>query len=260
MCLMYEQEIPKGWVTGPPDFVGVGAQRSGTSWWFNLISDHPEVKTTERSHKEVHFFGALFARSLEERDIRAYHAAFPRPPGLIVGEWTPRYMFDPWTPPMLARAAPDVQLLVMLRDPVERYRSGLGRHETSLREAGRGPPSADVASNALLRGLYFMQLQHLLRHFDRSRLLVLQYERCHRDPYAELERTYRFLGLGDSGHAPATIHEHVERLYPHAELDPEARSRFSAFFAEDVSRLAASFPEIDTRLWPNFRDLAATRV
>jgi hypothetical protein len=104
-----------------------------------------------------------------------------------------------------------------------------------------------------------MQLQHLLRHFDRSRLLVLQYERCLRDPYGELEKTYRFLGLGDSGHAPATIHQHVERQYPHAELDPESRSRFSAFFAEDVSRLAASFPEIDTRLWPNFRDLEVTR-
>ena len=27
-------EVPDGWATGPPDFVGVGAQRCGTTWWF----------------------------------------------------------------------------------------------------------------------------------------------------------------------------------------------------------------------------------
>jgi len=73
---MCEQGLPRGWTTGPPDFVGVGAQRSGTSWWFNLISNHPKVKTTERSHKEKHFFGTLFVRSLEERDIRTITPRF----------------------------------------------------------------------------------------------------------------------------------------------------------------------------------------
>jgi hypothetical protein len=29
------------WVVGPPDFVGVGTQRSGTTWWWQLLCDHP---------------------------------------------------------------------------------------------------------------------------------------------------------------------------------------------------------------------------
>ena len=42
-------ECPPGWRTGPPDFVGVGAQRSGTTWWYRLLLDHPRIELpTER--------------------------------------------------------------------------------------------------------------------------------------------------------------------------------------------------------------------
>src|SRR4051794_28721229 len=51
---------PEGWSVGPPDFVGVGAQRCGTSWWHRLIVAHPDVCFNRELHtKEVHFFDAL---------------------------------------------------------------------------------------------------------------------------------------------------------------------------------------------------------
>ena len=34
-------ECPPGWRTGAPDFVIFGAQKSGTTWWFRLIEQHP---------------------------------------------------------------------------------------------------------------------------------------------------------------------------------------------------------------------------
>src|SRR5687768_3050648 len=107
--------------TGPPDFVGVGAQKSGTSLWYRLLTTHPAVAPAAR--KEIHFFDRLLA--VEEPDLRAYELYFPRGPGQICGEWTPRYMVDPWTPPLLAAAAPEAKLLVLLRDPVERFASSL---------------------------------------------------------------------------------------------------------------------------------------
>ena len=33
---------PVGWEVGPPDFVGVGTARSGTTWWDGLIASHPD--------------------------------------------------------------------------------------------------------------------------------------------------------------------------------------------------------------------------
>ncbi|HEX7442670.1 MAG TPA: hypothetical protein VF320_02220, partial [Acidimicrobiales bacterium] len=41
---------------GAPDFVGIGAQKAGTSWWYELIVDHPQVFARPDIHKERHFF------------------------------------------------------------------------------------------------------------------------------------------------------------------------------------------------------------
>ena len=111
--------------TGPPDFVGVGTQRSGTTWWFKTLLGHPQIRPPRGRRKELHFFDRFCARELLDADVAEYHELFPRKPGQITGEWTPRYMHDFWTPRLLARAAPEAKLLIMFRDPVERYRSGV---------------------------------------------------------------------------------------------------------------------------------------
>ena len=49
-------EIPGGWEAGPPDFVGVGTMRSGTSWWWYLLMQHPRFAKVNVRHKEIHFF------------------------------------------------------------------------------------------------------------------------------------------------------------------------------------------------------------
>ena len=45
---------PAGWVVGPPDYVGVGTARAGTTWWDRLISAHPRVSRPPGTPKEVH--------------------------------------------------------------------------------------------------------------------------------------------------------------------------------------------------------------
>ncbi|MBA3795881.1 MAG: hypothetical protein H0X20_01485, partial [Chloroflexi bacterium] len=47
---------PPGFVIGPPDFVGVGAQKAGTTWWFRLIEAHPGVYQSPDQRPELHFF------------------------------------------------------------------------------------------------------------------------------------------------------------------------------------------------------------
>src|SRR5262245_42500030 len=73
--------VPSGWTTGPPDFVGVGTQRSGTSWWLNVIAAHPGV--TEPWMKELHYFNRFSHVPFGEEAIDGYHRCFPRPPDLI---------------------------------------------------------------------------------------------------------------------------------------------------------------------------------
>ena len=244
-------EVPGGWTTGPPDFVGVGAQRAGTSRWFRLIAAHPGV--AGRMKKERHYFDRFAHTPFDGDAIRRYHELFPRPAGRIVGEWTPRYMHDFWTPPCLARAAPKAKILVTLRDPIERYRSGLSFGAT----LARGPERealTQLANSNLWRSLYFAQLSHLLEHFDRAQLLVLQYERCAEDPVSELHRTYEFLDLDPPDHVPRSIHDQVGGLpWQNAELPGALIASLKDRLADDVTQLARAFPEIDLTLWPHFR-------
>jgi len=183
-------------------------------------------------------------------DIPDYHARLPRPAGQLVGEWTPGYMFHPWIPRLLAQAAPDARLLVMLRDPVDRYRSGLSY---SRREGKRVKSSNTSHTTQAHRGLYFRQLQTLLRHFPRSQLLVAQYEKCRAQPAEELRRAWSFLGADPDAAQLPDFDEHVGYKVTPFPLDRAMHDDLVDFFAEDVASLVREFPEIELDRWPNFR-------
>ena len=95
-----------------------------------------------------------------------------------------------------------------------------------------------------MRGLYHAELSQLQRHFDRSRMLVLQYERCAAEPEAELRRTFAFLGVRED--APITgLEAHPAPARREAALDPATRAAYVEAYSEDVERLAREFPELD---------------
>ena len=246
---------PPGWVTGPPHFVGVGAQRCGTTWWHRQIAMHPGVPYRGRLHfKEVHFFDSLRGVTVGPEHAAAYARYFSRPAeGGVIGEWTPRYMHDGWPLGQIRRLAPDARILVMLRDPVDRFASGYARENRLARERGEPGISAALVEEQRARGRYAGQVQHVLETFGRERVLVLQYERCRADYGGQLARTYAFLGL-DPGFRPegprAAPHEPRERDMTAAE-----RQRLSREYAPDAARLAEVAPEIDPALWPSVRDL-----
>jgi sulfotransferase family protein len=246
-------DCPAGWSIGPPDFVGIGAARAGTTWWFSLLTAHPDVVDVPTERKELHFFDQFWDGSFEPQDRERYHQYFPRAPGTLAGEWTPRYMLDAWVPRLLKAAAPEARLLVMLRDPVARYRSQL-----SIAVSRRGvedPAGAPMAQDALARGMYLTQLERVLRHFPREQILMLQFERCIADPEPELRRTYEFIGLERTDFVPAAVGERVNPGAPPFELQPDVVDDMTITLANEVRGLVELFPEIDPGLWPSVRAL-----
>ncbi len=151
---------------------------------------HPDVFSRDDIHKERHFFGRYATRPFGPQECSLYHEWFPRPPGRLTGEWTPDYIHLPWVPALLARAAPRARLLVLLRDPVDRFRSGLAH-----RRRDRGRLTVEAWQDGIERGFYDEALHRWLAHFPPEQILVLQYEHCVADPAGQLARTYRFLGL-----------------------------------------------------------------
>lgn len=243
-----------GETAGPPDFVGIGVQKAGTTWWYELISRHPDVSTRPDVHKERHFFDRFGSKPFGPADVDQYHGWFPRPRGTVTGEWTPDYIAFPWVPELLARCAPKARLLVLLRDPVERMRSGLD-HQRKM-----GSPTGGVdAADAIQRGFYVRGIDAWLAHFDADQLLVLQYERCAIDPAEQLRLTFRHLQLDDSVRVDLPVHRAPSPGSP-ADLDAEVRKRLVSVYEDEVRALAARFPVMDLALWPNFAHLAGGPV
>lgn len=244
-------------VTGPPDFVGVGAQRCGTTWWFRTLLRHPRITAPHGRQKELHFFDRFCAEEMGDDDVAAYHALFRRRRRELAGEWTPRYMFDPWTPALLRRAAPEAKVLVMLRDPVERLRSGFAHR---LARVPGGPPELN-AIDAVDRGRYAVQLERLYESFAPERVLVLQYERCRLDGAGEYQRTLRFLGLPGGRRARGLQRSRGTSTEPRKlELWPDLDEALMRALEPDVERLRTLVPGLDVTLWPNFAHLAGPRT
>ena len=245
-------ECPPGWRTGPPDFVGVGAQRCGTSWWYRgTIRSHPGVVRVAKPGKELHYFDRFWAEEPPADFVERYRALFPRPEGAITGEWTPRYMVDFWTTQLLQRAAPDARLLIMLRDPIERLRSGIQRERMLADDAGK-PFELSHMSEAVYRGLYYDQVRGVLDLYPRDRVLILQFERCRTDPIGEMRRTQEFLGLEPLADAPERLQQHKRPPGTKPELSPERHAELVRRMRDDVARLAGLCPELDLELWPSF--------
>lgn len=234
-----------GEVTGPPDFVGVGVQKGGTSWWFELLLEHPDVYARPGIPKERHFLTRFCTRPFGPSEVADYHGWFPRTPGTVTGEWTPDYFAYPWVAPLLAEAAPDARLLVLVRDPVERFRSGL-----TFRLAMGAPHTSATVADAVRQGFYARHLRRLLEFFPTGQVLVQQYERCTADPGAELARTQAFLGLAP--HEPPEIRREVNVSGGRkVSLDPAAAARLADLYRPDSLELAEMVPTLDLSLWPS---------
>ena len=242
-------------VTGPPDFIGVGTQRSGTTWWQRLLRDHPAIRLPRNKKKEQHFFDKFGRRPMQPDDIARYHDLFPRAPGELSGEWTPRYMRDIWGPPVLSQAAPDAKLLVMFRDPVERYRSGV--LHTSAREPGRA--TTLLSTDAVDRGRYASQLKRLYDYFDPEQVLVMQYEQCVQEPMLHYRRTLEFIGAPNVDHVPEDL-TRTRGTATKSRREPiwdDLREALVRTLEDEVQELRGLVADLDLGLWKNFEHLAA---
>lgn len=186
------------------DFLGLGAQKAGTSWVYACLYEHPGICAPI---KELHFFSRL----RYEKGREWYESHFKNcKNGLKQGEFSTSYLSSKEAPERIRAFYPDVKLIAILRNPVDRayseYRNAIKAGEVdtdvSFDEYTRQKKSV------LKQGLYAVQLKRYLRYFDRDQLLVLIYEDSRKDPAAFIRRVYQFLGV-DPDFVPSMLHKEV---------------------------------------------------
>jgi SAM-dependent methyltransferase len=237
-------------VDQPPTFVGIGTSKSGTTWWYELLAAHPRwaKRPTGGHSKELLYFDQFLTRPFTAADARRYRTHFRRRTDELLGEWTPIYVDSPWIAPMLYEAVPDAQLLILVRDPVERAISDL---RFQFPRYGHDFNTLDVLE-AARRSSYATLLQPWLTVFPHQQVHVLQYERCRIDPMGELSRTWQALGVDDPCPPDelAMAGDHV--FHPATIIVPDTtRARLTEMLSPDATRFQTAFADdIDESLWP----------
>ncbi|SRR5579875_77834 len=249
-----------------PDFVIVGAKRGGTTSLYNYVLEHPAIRPLFPSRqriKGIHFFDTGF-----ERGQRWYRSHFPVRPGRragrgrrpgacppggpLAGEASPYYLFHPLAAGRLAAAHPDVKIIMLLRDPVERayshYKERVrnGGEWLSFAEAIAAEPErlrgeaerivsepgyrsvAHEDHSYLAQGRYLDMLPRWFGLFGREQFFIGASEDFYADPPGLVSQVWAFLGL-----PPAALASRRRYNYHEApDLDPGLRSLLRGQFEE----------------------------
>jgi hypothetical protein len=193
-----------------PNFLGIGAMRSGTSWLYEQLRCHKDVYMSEQ--KELNFFNDFYDHGIEwygrhfpsEKDAVKYKA---------IGEITPTYMTDPEVPSRIRAHIPDGRFIVMLRNPVERAYSEYTKRLRDFNFTGTFNEFVERYEGVLLRGCYTEQLETYFKVFSRCQFLILIFEEAVTNHQATIQKLAGFLEIDPDGFDPDRMKKRINPSY-----------------------------------------------
>lgn len=226
-----------------PDFLGIGAMKSGTTWLYHNLKLHPDIHMP--SPKELHYFDRNFHRSL-----RRYASNFRRAAGKVRGEITPGYaVLAPSRIAYVRRVMPDVRLVFMMRNPVERAWSHM-LHDY-VKRAKR--PYDRIAEDEILahfrspasreRGNYLANIENWIHHFPEEQLFLGFFEDVSRRPVALLRDVQAHIGVEPRVDEEARQLTAVSNRGPGIPLPPKYREFLEELYAPEIDALSRRFGE-----------------
>lgn len=201
-----------------PSFLVIGAQKAGSTAIYHYLAQHPEVFMSPV--KEALFFGdegLKYTRSV--RDLENYKSLFKDvSTELVWGEATPTYLWDPTAAEQIRHLIPNAQLIVILRDPVERaYSEYMFLYEQSRFSATKSQvilPLRDYgellrhANKPILRptateddpiriraSFYASDLRRYIELFGNNQISIHLYDHLKSDPVTTMQSIFKFLGV-----------------------------------------------------------------
>ncbi len=183
-----------------PDFVIVGAMRAGTSTLAAALAQDPRIFLPR---EEIHYFSDpdLYARGMEW-----YESHFSQPEAVgaqIVGEKSATYHYSPGAIERIARDLPNVRIIFILRDPLQRayshyWHAAIAGQEVrsfsaSIREGLL--PGQSPMHDYVDRSRYGAQLRNIYQRFAKERVHVCFLENLKNSPADSIEKFQKWMGL-----------------------------------------------------------------
>lgn len=236
-------------------FFVVGAQRSATTYLYNLLDAHPQIEMARPVRPEPKFF---LRDDLADKTLADYHAAHfsaPHDDLRARGEKSTSYIESEKAARAIQAWLPDAKIIFLLREPVARaisnyhfsVENGLEtlpiedafRTEETRRE--RYDRSAISASPYayLKRGCYIDYIEMYERYFPRENLLIYLNEEFV-GSQGQAQRLYAQLGVS-ADFVPPTLKQAAnvsEKIQP-VQLSPDLMRELHQYFADANAQLAA---------------------
>ncbi len=244
-----------------PDFLLIGAAKCGTSSAFHYLVQHHNIIPS--SEKEIGFFsawpksGKLWYKSHFPTHLQKFVVKKLYRRKFITGEATPSYLFAPLVPKMVHKVIPNVKMIVLLRNPVDRayssYRMRVrqGYEKLSFEDAIKNEDARLEGEKEkilndpnyygynysiysyLTRGIYVDQLKVWMDIFPKEQFLVLKTEDLYSQPQKILNHIFDFLSL-PSYSVPDLKRKNVAK---YSDMSPKMRKTLIEFFKPHNERL-----------------------
>jgi hypothetical protein len=185
----------------------MGVQKGGTTALASNISNHPDIYIDPNPNpfkSEIHFFDIYFKKGIE---WYKNHFDYNKK---VVGEKTPDLIYLDYTFPYIQSINPYIKIILILRNPIDRAISAWKLNKKYFNEKRTFEEAIDFElstklnenktfytanTHYLQRGLYFKQIQELLKWFSKDNILILINEEVKKDMIKEYNRVYKFFNL-----------------------------------------------------------------
>ena len=230
-----------------PDFLIIGAVRSGTTSLYYDICQHPSVK--KAAYDEIGFFDdnyhlgedwyrSLFPTKKKMQEVKQNTG------NAITGEDTPFYIWNEIACKRIAEVLPNVKLIAILRNPVDRAYSNyfLGvRHSNETKNFDHAImkdiefldskikmefKNSDYKKSYVAKGFYAKQLKKWFEHFEKKQIFITTTEELDNNPNIVLEQIFKFLELPNF--SIKEIKRHKKSKYP--KMNENVRKKLLNYF------------------------------
>ena len=245
-----------------PDFLIVGAQKSGTTSLHSYLEEHPQL-IAPPNRKELHFFdrhyhaGARYYRSFFPTSFCRWLCTITSGQPMLCFESTPEYMVYAEARERMHALLGPVPLVVILRDPIERvwswyrmyssfnadveFEALLDADASVAKHEGRelDPALCELTQETerlcpFTRGLYVEQLRALWELWPREAVQVLDFDDLARDPQETTARVLGHLGLKALERESWPVFNASEK----SELPQALRARLASYYRQPDEELS----------------------
>ncbi|MBF0226544.1 MAG: sulfotransferase [Desulfobacterales bacterium] len=207
-----------------PNFLVIGAAKSGTSSFYNYLKAHPQIYMSpikeprffDLEGEKINFKGPKDIELMNKlrynvNNIDDYMSLFNGVSSeKAIGEASPTYLYSPKSPAKIRNYIPSVKLIAILRNPIDRAYSNYMMMVRDKRETLSNFKEALSAEEERIKnnwgplwhyknmGFYSIQLKRYLSVFDRSQIKIFLYEDFSSNPLNIMKETFQFLGVDDN--------------------------------------------------------------